>query len=94
MAWHCHIKAKRENCLQMQAGTMRPFLSLVAALAIGIGGLILASLVPSENSALAAKAKKSKQHSEQISRPSVPRSSGFEHQQCTWQNPCPARNLY
>jgi len=72
---------------------MRLFLTLVAALAIGIGGLISASVTLSEG-ALAAKAKKSKQRSEQISRPSIPRSSGFEHQQCTWENPCPSRNLH
>ena len=73
---------------------MRPFLKLFVALAIGIGGLISASLMLSESSALAAKAKKSKQRPEQVSRPSIPRSSGFEHQQCTWENPCPSRNLH
>ena len=72
---------------------MRLFLTLVAALAIGIGGLISASVTLSEG-ALAAKAKKSKQRTEQIGRPAVPRSSGFEHQQCTWENPCPSRNLH
>ena len=77
---------------------MRPFLTLVAALAVGIAGLISASLMLSESPAFAAQAKKfnkkSKQRTEQVSRRSVPRSSGFEHQQCTWENPCPSRNLH
>ena len=55
---------------------MRLFLTLVAALAIGIGGLISASVTLSEG-ALAAKAKKSKQRSEQISRPSIPPQAGL-----------------
>jgi hypothetical protein len=73
---------------------MRPFLTLAAAPAVGIAGLISASLMFSESPALAAQAKKSKQRTEQVSRRSVPRSSGFEHQQCTWENPCPSRNLH
>ena len=73
---------------------MRSFLTLVAALAVGIAGLISASLMLYESPAFAAKAKKSKQRTEQVSRRSIPRLSGFEHQQCTWENPCPSRNLH
>jgi hypothetical protein len=73
---------------------MRSFRTLVAALAVGIGGLISASFVLSDSPVLAAKAKKSKQRTEQVSRRSIPHSSGFEHQQCTWENPCPSRNLH
>jgi hypothetical protein len=67
---------------------------LAAAPAVGIAGLISASLMLSDSAALAATAKKSKQRTEQVSRRSVPRSSGYEHQQCTWANPCPSRNLH
>jgi hypothetical protein len=73
---------------------MHSFLKLVAALAIGIGGQISTSVMLSENPALAAKAKKPKQRTEQVGRRSIPRSTGFEHQQCSWENPCPSRNLH
>ena len=73
---------------------MPSFLMLVTALAVGVAGLISASLVLCESPAFAAKAKKSKQRTEQVSRRPIPRLSGFEHQQCTWENPCPSRNLY
>ena len=48
---------------------MRSFLTLVAALAVGIAGLISASLMHYESPAFAAKAKKSKQRTEQVSWP-------------------------
>ena len=60
-------------------------------LTLAAGGLTAASLVlPAfEGPAFAAKAKKSK-----TQRSYVSQTTGFEHQQCSVQNPCSTRNTH
>ena len=72
---------------------MRSFLRLTVAATIAIGGLTAASvLLPAcEGPALAAKAKKSKT---QANERSAPQTTGFEHQQCSVQQPCSTLNTW
>jgi hypothetical protein len=60
-------------------------------LTLAAGGLTATSLMlPAlEGLAFAAKAKKSK-----TQRSYVPQTTGFEHQQCSVQNPCSTRNTH
>jgi hypothetical protein len=72
---------------------MRSILGLVIALALAFGGMTFASVVPAfESPALAQKAKASKKQRSQ--RSAVPQRTGFEHQQCTVQDPCSTRNQH
>ena len=74
----CNTRTNWEKAVcNREQGNMRPFLTLVAALAVGIAGLISASLMLSETPAFAAKAKKSKQRTEQVSRRSFPAQAGL-----------------
>jgi hypothetical protein len=80
---------------------MRSVLGLAVALALALGGMTVAGLVPAlQSSALAQKAQESKQESKQASkkqrsqRGTVPQTTGFEHQQCSIQNPCSTRNQH
>ena len=70
---------------------MRSFLRLTMAMVLAVGGMTAASVtVPmSESPAFAAKAKRSK-----AQRSPVRQTTGFEHQQCTVQDPCSSRNFH
>jgi hypothetical protein len=70
---------------------MHSFLRLMIAAALAVGGVTAASLVLpiSDGPAFAAKAKRSK-----TQRSFVPQTTGFEHQQCSVQNPCSTRNTH
>lgn len=72
---------------------MRSFLMLTVAAAIAIGGLTAASLLfpASEGPALAVKAKKSRTPTNERS---TQQTTGFEHQQCSVQQPCSTRNAW
>jgi hypothetical protein len=74
---------------------MRTFLALIVASAMASGGLAAASVVlPDVGSpALAAKAK-AKRSGTSAQRRYVPQTTGFEHQQCSVQNPCSTRNQW
>lgn len=79
---------------------MRAFLALIVASALAGGGLAAVSVVlPAAGSpALAAKAKAktsgAKTSGKSGQRRSVPQTTGFEHQQCSVQNPCSTRNTW
>ena len=72
---------------------MRALLTLIVASSVAGGGLTVASVVlPDVGSpALAAKAK-AKGSGKPAPRRYAPKSTGFEHQQCSVQNPCSTRN--
>ena len=76
---------------------MRPFLKLSVAVALATTGLTAGSLVvPGLDSAtLAQKAKGSKgvKKPRTEHRPAA-QTTGFEHQQCSVQNPCNTRNTW
>jgi hypothetical protein len=74
---------------------MRAFLALIVVSAMAGGGLAAASMVlPAVGSpALAAKAK-AKSTGKPAQRRYVPQTTGFEHQQCSVQNPCSTRNQW
>lgn len=74
---------------------MRAFLALIVASAVACGGLAAVGVVlPFAGSpALAAKAK-AKKSSAPAQRRYVPQTTGFEHQQCSVQNPCSTRNQW
>ncbi|MBX9825707.1 MAG: hypothetical protein K2Y27_12010 [Xanthobacteraceae bacterium] len=74
---------------------MRAFLALIVASAVAGGGLAATSvLLPALSSpALAAKAK-AKKTGPPAQRRYVPQTTGFEHQQCSVQNPCSTRNQW
>jgi hypothetical protein len=74
---------------------MRAFLALIVASAMAFGGLATVSVaLPTIGSpALAAKAK-AKTSGKPTQRRSVPQTTGFEHQQCSVQNPCSTRNQW
>jgi hypothetical protein len=74
---------------------MRSVVGFAVAVFLAVGGITAASLaVPVlESPALAQKAQKSKTAS-QKPRPASPRTTGFEHQQCTVQDPCSTRNQH
>ena len=72
---------------------MRAFLKLIVAGALAVTGLTSGSLVPALDSpALAQKAKTSKKP--RTERRPAPQKTGFEHQQCTVQDPCSTRNTW
>ena len=73
---------------------MRAVLGFVVAMSLAIGGMTTASLVVPEleSPALAQNAKPSKKQRSQ--RGTAPQRTGFEHQQCTVQNPCSTRNQH
>ena len=73
---------------------MRSFLASIVAVAVAVSGLTAASLVAPafESPALAQKAKPSKKPRD--ARSAASRSTGFEHQQCSVQNPCSTRNTW
>jgi hypothetical protein len=74
---------------------MRAFLALMVASAVAVGGLAAVSAVlPAVSGpALAAKAK-AKKSSTPSQRRYIPQTTGFEHQQCSVQNPCSTRNQW
>ena len=74
---------------------MRSFLRLAVAATIAIGGLTGANLLiaPGESPAWAAKAKPKKSRTNANNR-STPQTTGFEHQQCSVQQPCSTRNTW
>ena len=76
---------------------MRAFLKLIVAVALATSGLTAGSLVVAGlgSPALAQKAKSSKG----VKKPRAERrptgqTTGFEHQQCSVQNPCSTRNAW
>ena len=73
---------------------MRAFLALIVASAMAFGGLAAVSVaLPAvSNTALAAKAKAKRSGPPAQRR--VPQTTGFEHQQCSVQNPCSTRNQW
>ncbi len=73
---------------------MRSVLGFAVAVSVAAGGMTAASLVvPAlESPALAQKANPAKKQRGQ--RSTVPRTTGFEHQQCTVQDPCSTRNQH
>lgn len=71
---------------------MRAFLIPIVATAVAAGGLTAAGVLSvTESPALAAKAK-AKASSKRSERKPARQTTGFEHQQCTVQNPCSTRN--
>ena len=68
----------------------RMFMVLVMSMGLAVAGLILSS---HENPALAAKAKSSKTKAGKANSGTTGKS-GFEHQQCTWEDPCKIYNFY
>ncbi len=75
---------------------MRSFLTSIVAVTVAIGGLTAANLVSPiyESAALAAKAPPTKTKKKRSERRSVPHTTGFEHQQCSVQDPCSTRNQW
>jgi hypothetical protein len=73
---------------------MRSFLTLIVAVAVAVSGLTVAGLVAPvlESPALAQKAKPAKKPRATRNPPS--HMTGFEHQQCSVQNPCSTRNTW
>jgi hypothetical protein len=73
---------------------MYAFLKLIVVVTLAANGLIAGSLViPALGSpALAQKAKPSKKPRAE-GKP-APQKTGFEHQQCTVQDPCSTRNTW
>jgi len=71
---------------------MRACVALVVASAVAVGGLTAASMAL-PRPALAAKAK-AKTSGKPAQRRYVPQTTGFEHQQCSVQNPCSTRNQW
>jgi hypothetical protein len=65
------------------------------AVVLAVGGSTAASvIVPmSESPAFAAKAKSANNRSKP-QRSTVRQTTGFEHQQCTVQDPCSSRNFH
>jgi hypothetical protein len=74
---------------------MRALLALIVASAVAVGGLTAASVVLFDVGSLALAAKaKAKRSGKPASRRYVPQTTGFEHQQCSVQNPCSTRNQW
>jgi hypothetical protein len=75
-------------------GTMRAFLTSIVAATMAIGGPTVAGLVlPTYEASAQAPKGKAKTFKKPAERRSfVPRTTGFEHQQCSVQNPCSTRN--
>jgi hypothetical protein len=77
---------------------MRSVLGFAVAVSLAAGGMTAASLVAPvlESPALAQNAQKSKKASQKArrQRSAVPQTTGFEHQQCSVQNPCSTRNQW
>ena len=73
---------------------MRALLKLIVAVALAATGVTAGSLViPALDSpALAQKAKPAKKPRPE--RKPAPQKTGFEHQQCTVQDPCSTRNTW
>jgi hypothetical protein len=70
----------------------RIFVALAALVGLAVAGLAFSS---HENPALAAKAKSSKaQAGNGKANSGATKKSGFEHQQCTWEDPCKIHNFY
>ena len=82
------------HAAECEGDPMRAFPILIAA-AVAVTGLAATSLVVPglDGPALAQKAKPSKKRQRS---PSTygPRTTGFEHQQCSVQNPCSTRNQW
>ena len=77
---------------------MRSVLGFVVAVSLALGGMTAANLmIPVlESPALAQNAQKSKKASQKArgQRSTAPQTTGFEHQQCSVQNPCSTRNQW
>ena len=84
---------KLRSDADLEKKSMRSISRMLVVLAVAMGlaaaGLALSS---HENPALAAKAKPSKGKAGKASGGSAGKT-GFEHQQCTWENPCPIYNF-
>jgi hypothetical protein len=78
----------------MFEGDIMRALSILTAVALAVAGLAAVSVtVPGlESPALAQNAKQSRKP--RLQRSTVPRSTGFEHQQCSVQSPCSTRNQW
>ena len=75
---------------------MRSIRRILMVLALPMGFAVAGLAVSShENPALAAKAKSSKATSAKPAKANRASTgkTGFEHQQCTWENPCPVYNF-
>jgi hypothetical protein len=72
---------------------MRRVLTSIVAIAVAAGGLTAANVMLPvwESPALAAKAKP-KSSGKRTERKPARQTTGFEHQQCSVQNPCSTRN--
>jgi hypothetical protein len=76
--------------------------SVLVSVSLALGGMTVAGLVPAfESPALAQKAKTSNNKTsnktsgqQRGQRSSAPQRTGFEHQQCTVQDPCSTRNQW
>ncbi len=77
---------------------MRPVLGFAVAVSLAVGGMAVASLagIVAESPAQAQTKQKSGKPSQKPrgQRRSVPHTTGFEHQQCTVQDPCSTRNQW
>jgi hypothetical protein len=75
---------------------MRSVLGFVVAVSVATGAMTAASLVvPAlQSPALAQKAKDKPAKKQRDQRHTVPQTTGFEHQQCTVQDPCSTRNQH
>jgi hypothetical protein len=77
---------------------MRPVLGFAVAVSLAAGGMTTAGMVVPmlESPALAQNAQKPKKASQKPrgQRSTVPQTTGFEHQQCSVQNPCSTRNQW
>jgi hypothetical protein len=77
---------------------MRSVLGFVVAVSLAVGGMTAANLMAPEldSPALAQNAQKSKTASQKPrgQRRTAPQTTGFEHQQCTVQDPCSTRNQH
>jgi hypothetical protein len=74
---------------------MRVLLASIVAVVVAIGGLFATSVVFAtyDGAALAATAKaQTKKSKKPVKRKSTAHTTGFEHQQCSVQNPCSTRN--
>ena len=90
----CAVRAAIAASISEWRQGMRRLLIVTLAVAIAAGGLAAAGIfVPAfESPALAQKAKATKKPRRQ--RSAVPQTTGFEHQQCSVQNPCSTRNQW
>jgi len=75
---------------------MHSILSPIVAAAVAAGGLTLGAVLapPLAIPAHAAKASKARPTAKRVVRSRAAATTGFEHQQCSVQNPCSTRNQW